>query len=198
MNIVAAIPAFFILWNAEVIVDFCGHANILIAAFAFYIVRYTGLALMERPFYALFTSTLEAITLVLVFATLILYMRHLVPRRLLGTGQAVPVIAILCIGKAIGTIIILIYDEDSVTLFRDMAILSAIVGASYFLLYHCYLAKKCAAARQPPPSAAELQSHANGGTGTGQNGTASVAPGNNYTPLRIYHNSRGRKGHFRY
>lgn len=153
---------------------------------------------MERPFYALFTSTLESITLVLVFATLILYMRHLVPRRLLGTGQAVPVIAILCIGKAIGTFIILLYDDDSVTMFREMAILSAIVGTAYFLLYHGYLVKKCGAAGQPPPTAAELQSHANGGTGGGQNGTASVAPGNNYTPLRIYHNGRGRKGHFRY
>lgn len=198
LNTVAAIPAIFILWNVEVIVDYCGHANILIAAFAFYIVRYTGLALMNRPFYALFTSSLESITLVLVITTLILYMRHLVPRRLLGTGQAVPVIAILCIGKAIGTIIILFYDDDSVKLFREMAILAAIVGTSYFLLYHCYIVRKCQAARQAPPSPAELQSHANGGTGAGQNGTASVAPGNNYTPLRIYHNGRGRKGHFRY
>lgn len=191
----AAIPAIIILWNAESIVDYCGHANILIAAFAFYILRYTGLALMTNPWFALVTHALESITLVLVFATLILYMRHLIPRRLLATGQALPVIAILCIGKAIGAIIILFYDKGEI-LFRELAITSAIVGTAYFLLYHGYLARECAAARQPPPSPAELQTHANG---AGQNGTAPPpAPGNNYTPLRIYHNARGRKGHFRY
>lgn len=99
----AAIPAIFVLWNAEKIVDYCGHANVLIAAFALHIIRFTALAYFDAPWYALLTHSLESITLVLVFVTLVLYMRHLVPRRLITCGQAVPVIATLCIGNAVGT-----------------------------------------------------------------------------------------------
>lgn len=110
-HLVAAIPAIFILWNAERIVDYCGHANVLIAAFALHILRFTGLALMDSPWYALLTHSLESITIVLVFVTLVLYMRHLVPRRLTATGQAVPVIATLCIGNAIGTLVAPVYGH---------------------------------------------------------------------------------------
>lgn len=81
----------------------------LIAAFALFIVRFSGLALMDSPWYALLTHSLESITLVLVLVTLVLYMRHLVPRRLIASGQAVPVIATLCIGNAIGKLIAPIY-----------------------------------------------------------------------------------------
>ncbi|XP_055319171.1 uncharacterized protein LOC129576960 [Sitodiplosis mosellana] len=194
---VAAIPAIFILWNAERIVDYCGHANVLIAAFALHILRFTGLALMDSPWYALLTHSLESITLVLVFVTLVLYMRHLVPRRLIATGQSVPVIATLCLGNAIGTLVAPVYAQGfRHLLFRDLAIVAAIVGTLYFILYHFYLGKRCAAAQQPPPSPAELQTH-NGSTQ--QNGaSSSPSNGNSYTPLRIYHNSRGRKGQFRY
>lgn len=189
-------PAIFILWNAERIVDYCGHANILIAAFAVHILRFTGLALMDSPWYALLTHSLESITLVLIFVTLVLYMRHLVPRRLIATGQAVPVITMLCIGNAIGTAFTPIYGHGTKhLLFRNLAIISAIAGTIYFLVYHCYLVRRCAAAQQPPPSTVDLQTH----NGSQQNGTASpTANGNNYTPLRIYHNSLGRKGQFRY
>lgn len=101
----AAIPAFFVLWNAEKIVDYCGHANVLIGAFALHIIRFSALSYIDVPAYALLTHSLESITLVLVFITLVLYMRHLVPRRLTASGQAVPVIATLCIGNAIGTLV---------------------------------------------------------------------------------------------
>lgn len=77
----------------------------MIAAFALHIIRFTVLAYIDAPWYALLTHSLESITLVLVFVTLVLYMRHLVPRRLITSGQAVPVIATLCIGNAIGTLV---------------------------------------------------------------------------------------------
>lgn len=195
-NLVAALPAIFLLWKAEVIVDYCGHANILIAAFAVHILRFTSLSFMDSPWYALFTHSLESITLVLMFVTLVLYMRHLIPRRLIATGQALPVIAIFCLGNGLGTLIVPLYIEKHL-LFRDLAIVASIVGTIYFILYHGYLARRCSAAQQPPPSPAELQTHSNVGNGT-QNGQTPVANGNNYTPLRIYHNGRGRKGHFRY
>lgn len=80
-------------------------------------------------------------------------------------------------------------------LFSDLAVVAAIVGCLYFILYHGYLGKRCAAAHQPPPSPADLQTH---NTSQPQNGASSPSNGNNYTPLRIYHNARGRKGQFRY
>lgn len=112
MIIAAAIPAIFVLWNAERIVDYCGHANVLIAAFALHIIRFSILAYIDAPWYALLTHAFESITFVLVFVTLVLYMRHLVPRRLIASGQAVPVIATLCIGNAIGTLVAPLFDHE--------------------------------------------------------------------------------------
>lgn len=192
---VAAIPAIILLWKAELICDYCGHSNVLIAAFAIYILRFIGLAQIENPWYILLTSVLESVTLPLAFVTLVLSMRHLWPRRLTATAQAIPVIAFLCIGKALGPIIDSL-DNNANRLFGRMAIAAAIIGSIYFILFHCYLSKRCAAKNQPPPSPAVLQSHANGANNGTQNG-ASNSNGN-YTPLRVYHDSRGRKGHFRY
>lgn len=109
----AGIPAIILLWFAERIVDYCGHANILIAAFATHIIRFLALYTIDSPWYALATHSLESITIVLVFVTLVLYMRHLFPRRLIATGQAVAVIATLCIGNAVGIILAPDYGEET-------------------------------------------------------------------------------------
>lgn len=195
-NKVAAIPAILLLWKAEFICDYCGHSNVLIIAFAVYILRFTGLAEINNLWYIVVTAALESVTLPLAFITLVLSMRHLWPRRLTATAQAIPVIAFFCLGKALGTVIVSL-DNNPNRLFGRMAIAAAIIGTIYFILYHCYLAKRCAAKTQPPPSPQILQTHANGGT---QNGTQNGASNSNgsYTPLRVYHDSRGRKGHFRY
>jgi len=37
-----ALPAIPVMWFSEQVVDYCGHSNLLIIAFIFYIVRYTG------------------------------------------------------------------------------------------------------------------------------------------------------------
>lgn len=39
---VGALPAVLFLIYIEKIVDYCGHNNLLIAAFTFYIIHYTG------------------------------------------------------------------------------------------------------------------------------------------------------------
>lgn len=39
---VGALPAVIFLIYIEKIADYCGHNNILIAAFVFYIIQYTG------------------------------------------------------------------------------------------------------------------------------------------------------------
>lgn len=196
VSTVAALPALIPLWYSERFVDYCGHSNILMAAFSVYILRYTGLALIDNPWWTLFMAAMEPITLGITWVTLILYMRHLMSRRLTATGQALPVIAFFCIGKSIGAMLGLIEPDSSLLsiqcLYVGMAIAACIVAVVYFFLYHFLLAPKCAASTQPLPSPSELQSHANGGSNgnTGSNG--------NYTPLRVYHNARGQKGEFRY
>lgn len=191
---VLALPAILLLWNSERLVDYCGHSNILMGAFTLYIIRYYGLALVDNPWCTLYFNALEPITLSISWVTLMLYMRHLMPRRLTATGQAIPVIAVFGIGKSIGAIIGYVdltnVAENFKRLYIACSIAAAIVAALYFLLYHCLLAPRCAAQPQPPPSQSELQSHANGGHNTNTNG--------NYSPLRVYHNSLGRKGQFRY
>lgn len=191
MLTVVALPSIILLWNSERVVDYCGHSNILMTAFTVYILRYTGLALIDNVWWALLMAALEPITLSITWVTLILYMRHLLPRRLTATGQAIPVIAFFGLGKSIGAIIGLLAEDNSVQEFKclyvGMAIAACVIAAVYFILYHCLLAPKCAAQPQHLESQSVLQGHNNGTNGNGS-----------YSPLRVYHNGRGRKGEFRY
>lgn len=191
---VLALPSILLLWNSERLVDYCGHSNILMIAFTLYVIRYYGLALVDDPFCTLFFNALEPITLSISWVTLMLYMRHLMPRRLTATGQAIPVIAFFGVGKCIGALIGYVNLNDVAGSFKllyvSCSVAAAVVAALYFLLYHCCLAPRCAAQPQPPPSQSELQGHANGGHNGNSNG--------NYSPLRVYHNGMSRKGQFRY
>lgn len=71
-----------------------------------------------------------------------------------------------------------------------MAILSLIVAVLYFLLYHCVFGPHCGAKPQPPPKDVLQSVRQNGNTNSNANGS--------YTPLRVYHNMRAKKGQFRY
>ncbi|XP_076294364.1 uncharacterized protein LOC143215790 isoform X1 [Lasioglossum baleicum] len=197
---VGAVPAFLFLWKSEHLVDYCGHSNLLITAFTVYIIRFTGLSLVSGPWWSLLSEALEVFTLGIMWITAILYLRHLVPRHLTVTAQALPVIAHFCIGRCIGATIgayINVDDSDIVDslrfVYHYMAVAAAAVAALYFVLYHGLLKPRCHAhtiqgPRQPPTvvQAAikeyELTMNGNG----------------NYTPLRVYHNGMGRKGQFRY
>lgn len=169
----------------------------MIAAFAVYIFRFIGLAQIQKTWFIILTAIIESVTLPLAFITLVLSMRHLCPRRLTATAQAIPVIAFLCLGKAIG-ISIASLDRNARELFGRCAIVAAIIGSIFFIIYHCYLAKRCVPKSLPPPLPAVLQSHANGTNNGTQNGTTAGNSNGSYAPLRVYHDSRGRKGHFRY
>ncbi|CAK9811870.1 Major facilitator superfamily domain-containing protein 6 [Anthophora plagiata] len=197
---VGAVPAFLFLWKSEHLVDYCGHSNLLITAFTVYIIRFTGLSLVAEPWWSLISEALEVFTLGIMWVTAILYLRHLVPRHLTVTAQALPVIAHFCVGRCIGAVIgaYINVDEGNIVdslrfVYRCMAVAAAAVAALYFVLYHGLLKPRCHAhtiqgPRQPPTvvQAAikeyELTMNGNG----------------NYTPLRVYHNGMGRKGQFRY
>lgn len=96
--LVGALPAIPILWHAEKIVDYCGHSNLLIISFATHIVRYTIFSFIDSPWWTLILKFTEPITLSLTWITIILYVRHIFPRRLTTIGQALPVIAHFCLG----------------------------------------------------------------------------------------------------
>lgn len=188
---IAALPAIPFLLYAERIVDYCGHTNILISAFTCYIVRYSITAIITEPWLVLLSEVLEVFTLILMWVTAILYLRHLIPRRFTVTGQALPVIAHFCLGRCIGAVFsgyVHGFDETMNSLHNVsyyMALYAAVVALLYFIIYHFILRPRCTETVngpvRPPPTI--MQS---------MNGNGS------YTPLRIYHNGRARKGQFRY
>ncbi|KAI5634323.1 MFS_1 like family domain-containing protein [Phthorimaea operculella] len=188
-----AIPAIPVLFWAEAVVDYIGHSNVFIIAFTFYCLRYTGLAFTTDYTWVVVCELLEVFTLSLVWVTAILYFRHLVPRKYTATGQALPVIAHFCIGRCIGAIIsgmVSVADEPALwasrDVYRGLGVAALLSAAVYLGLYHLILAPRCAAPAQPPPQNLIQGATANGGS----NGT--------YSPLRVYHEERSRKGHFRY
>ncbi|XP_001605410.1 uncharacterized protein LOC100121799 isoform X2 [Nasonia vitripennis] len=191
---VGAWPAVLFLWKSEHLVDYCGHSNLLITAFIIYIVRFTGLSIVPDVLWALISQALELFTLGIMWVTAILYFRHLIPRQMTTTGQALPVIAHFCIGRAIGAVIGACIDkfegyddvESMRKIYKCMAIAAAAIATLYFVLYHGILKPRChgqsvqGGQRQPPTIVQAMNGNGN------------------YTPLRVYHNGMGRKGQFRY
>ncbi|XP_026764996.1 uncharacterized protein LOC113523296 [Galleria mellonella] len=183
-----AVPA--LLW-AEALVDYIGHSNVFITAFTFYCLRYTGLAYSTDYTWVAVCEILEVFTLSLVWVTAVLYFRHLVPRKYTVTGQALPVIAHFCIGRCIGALVGGLVSEappleSARAVYRALGVAALVAAAVYLALYHLLLAPRCAARPVGPPHHLLQGLNANGAS----NGT--------YPPLRVYHEERSRKGHFRY
>lgn len=186
-----ALPAVPALWWAEALVDYIGHSNVFIMAFTFYGIRYTGLAYSNDYTWVVVCEILEVFTLSLVWVTAVLYFRHLVPRKYTTTGQALPVIAHFCIGRCIGAIIGALVSmeqplESARNVYRAMGVVALLTAAVYLALYHLLLAPRCAAPAVAPPNHLLQGLNTNGSS----NGT--------YSPMRVYHEERSRKGHFRY
>ncbi|CAG9856665.1 unnamed protein product [Phyllotreta striolata] len=188
---VGALPAVIFLIFAEVIVDYCGHNNILIFCFVNYVFHHLSLIFVENVWYVLFCEWLETFTLHVMYITAVLYLRHLVPRKYTACGQALPVIAHFCIGRTIGGLLGgLAYSELNPqrtfeTAQEYFCIAAACVAVAYFVVYHFYLKPKCAPPMHLPPAPAPVVVQSMNGNGS-------------YTPLRVYHNSKSKKGHFRY
>lgn len=184
-----ALPAVPALWWAEALVDYIGHSNVFILAFTFYGLRYTGLASSNEYSLVAVCEILEVFTLSLVWVTAILYFRHLIPRKYTTTGQALPVIAHFCLGRCIGAIIsgmVSLQLQSARVTYEALGVVSLLVAAIYLTLYHLLLAPRCAAQAISPPQHLLQGLNTNGAS----NGT--------YSPMRVYHEERSRKGHFRY
>lgn len=186
---VGALPAVIFLVFAEKIVDYCGHSNILIFCFVNYICHHLTLICIDNATLLFLCEFLEIFTLHVMYVTAVLYLRHLVPRKLTACGQALPVIAHFCIGRCIGAFLGgIAYDEYPANFNRVhqwFTIAAAIVAFIYYITYHFYLKPKCGAPVHLPPDPAPAVIQSMNGNGS-------------YTPLRVYHNSKSKKGHFRY
>lgn len=109
-----------------------------------------------------------------------------------------------CIGAFLGGIAYDEYPANFNRVHQWFTIAAAIVAFIYYITYHFYLKPKCGAPVHlpPDPAPAVIQSNIYHSTKhktlliiilfLGMNGNGS------YTPLRVYHNSKSKKGHFRY
>ncbi|XP_013134646.1 PREDICTED: uncharacterized protein LOC106100364 [Papilio polytes] len=150
-----------------------------------------GLAYSTSYWWVAACALLQVFTLSLVWVTAVLYFRHLVPKKYTTTGQALPVIAHFCIGRCIGAIVGGLVSlsaplEAQRGVYRALGVAALAAAALYLALYHLLLAPRCAAPPAPPPHTLLQGLNANGAS----NGT--------YSPMRVYHEERSRKGHFRY
>ncbi|CAG9792005.1 unnamed protein product [Diatraea saccharalis] len=197
-----ALPAVPALWWAEALVDYIGHSNVFISAFTFYCLRYTGLAYTTDYTWIIVCEILEVFTMSLVWVTAVLYFRHLVPRKYTTMGQALPVIAHFCIGRCIGAIVSGMVSlsqplESAREVYRALGVASLAAAAVYLALYHLLLAPRCAARPAPPPQHL-LQACTVDGQLNGKGLNANGGSNGTYSPMRVYHEERSRKGHFRY
>ncbi|KAK7788606.1 hypothetical protein R5R35_014749 [Gryllus longicercus] len=184
---VGSLPAILLLWNSEKVVEFCGHTNLLIIAFIFYIVRYAAYSYMQVAWWALASEALEVFTMSIMWVTVILYMRQLVPRHLTVTSQGMAVFFHFCLGRCFGSVFAALLSTYTskgngsfVPVYQVGALLSAIVASIYFTVYHCCLKWFC-----QPVAGQTSQDHQEISQGPTSNGT--------YAPLRIYHNGSGQK-----
>ncbi|XP_050508392.1 uncharacterized protein LOC114342800 [Diabrotica virgifera virgifera] len=188
---VGAIPAVIFLIFAEIFVDYCGHNNILIFCFVNYICHHLGLMFFDNAWYILICEWLEVFTLHIMYITTVLYLRHLVPRKFTACGQALPIIAHFCLGRCIGVVLggLAFSDFNSEYVFQNVhkyfCVAAVVVAIIYFCLYHFYLKAYCIPPVHLPPAPAPALIQSMNGNGA-------------YTPLRVYHNSKSKKGHFRY
>ncbi|VEN40234.1 unnamed protein product [Callosobruchus maculatus] len=184
-----ALPAVLFLIAAEKIVDYCGHSNLLIFCFINYIYHHLALMFIEKGSYVLLCEWMEIFTLHIMYITAVLYLRHLVPRKFTALGQALPIVAHFCLGRSIGAVLggmaFTEYPKNFQDVHRAFTIAAMIIAIVYFIAYHFYMKPRCAAPLHLPPDPAPsvVQS-------TNENGS--------YSPLKVYHNSKSKKGHFRY
>lgn len=85
--------------NLDKFIEYCGHSNIFIAGFAIFIIRFTALSCKETTWFIVLTEILEPVVIGIIWITVILYMRHVMPRKLTATGQAVAILTFFGLGK---------------------------------------------------------------------------------------------------
>jgi len=85
--------------NVDKFIEYCGHSNIFIAGFAIYVIRFTALSDTDINWLTIIMESIEPVVIGVIWITIILYMRHAMPRKLTATGQAIAVLAFFGLGK---------------------------------------------------------------------------------------------------
>lgn len=185
-----------LIWNGEKIVDLFGHSNIFILAFVSFALRFAGLYFDCTTYVTSAFELLEPLSFYLPWLALILFLRHLIPKKFLAVGQALLVILFFSLGRALGfffgTSIVsddrentYIYEEvedadkaendDLMRIHTIAASITCVAALLYFTIYHCILI---------PCYRVSVNRLANNDS--------------NLSPQRVFHDERSRKGYFRY
>lgn len=195
--VIGAVLAIPIIWNGEKIVDCIGHSNIFILAFVSFALRFAGLYYDSESSSTTLLEIMEPLSFYLPWLALILFTRHLIPKKFLGIGQGLLVILFFALGRAIGfffgtSIIaddkynIFIWESpkvnrdaelnDLMTIYTVGATIACVAAIIYFTIYHCILLPFY----HVPTN------------------RLATSTDSNVSPQRVFHDERSRKGYFRY
>lgn len=195
--VIGALLAIPLIWNGEKVVDCLGHSNIFILAFVSFAMRFAGLYFDNESHWDTAYEVLEPISFYLAWLALLLFIRHLVPKKFLALGQGLLVILFFALGRALGFFFgVSVASEPkhfktskiSVETARELqnidlnnihsvaASIACAAAIIYFIVYHLILLPRY---RVP---------------------TNRLATNNesNVSPQRVFHDERSRKGYFRY
>lgn len=87
-----------LFFNVDKFIEYCGHSNIFIGGLAIFVIRFTALTDVQCQWLTIVMETIEPAVIGLIWITIILYMRHAMPRKLTATGQALAVLAFFGLG----------------------------------------------------------------------------------------------------
>lgn len=181
--VIGAFLAIPLIWNGEKLVDLIGHSNVFILAFVTYALRFVGLYNdNETPWSTLF-EIFEPISFYLAWLALLLFIRHLVPKRCLAIGNAVLVIVFFSLGRAVGLFFGLTGATSKSSVIDSLkcvhttaAAIACAAGLIYFTIYYFVLLPRY----HVPTNALTTNNDSN------------------VSPQRVFHDERSRKGYFRY
>lgn len=196
--VIGALIAIPIIWNGEKIVDCLGHSNIFILAFISFALRFGGLYFDNKDSLVTLYEIFEPISFYLAWFALLLFVRHLVPKKFLALGHSMLVILFFALGRGFGFFfgVSVISEPRDIETFRLNAtiaednqtidlqnihstatVVAFAAALIYFIIYHLILLPKF---KSVPTNRLENNNDSN------------------ISPQRVFHDERSRKGYFRY
>lgn len=195
--IIGALLAIPLIWNGEIAVDLIGHSNIFILAFVSFALRFVGLYYDCKSYVTSAFELLEPMNFYLPLLALILFTRHLIPKKFLAVGQGLLVILFFSLGRGLGFFFgtsviaddrenayiwekpsenVKAEENDFQTIHTVAASIAMVAALLYFTIYHCIL----------------IPCYRVSNNQLANNSDSSLSP------QRVFHDERSRKGYFRY
>lgn len=151
-QLVSVIPAIPLLYKSRWVLEKCGNANILIAAFFVYSIRCIGYAYMIDPWWSLLQESTRVVSLYLARLAFTMEANKWAPPELIVTTQSLVFLLHFDVGRGIGSLIggYLMDILGARTLFQIIAVFAGTIGCVYFAIHHFYLKEKGATFIQQP------------------------------------------------